>query len=103
MSHKRHLRTKTGKLPNGIKVEDQIFVQRDAPALEQACQRVVVGNFRAAHLQRRIKKEQCSSAFFNVFFYGIDGGLLVVPGRSGNHEDHAIVGNLRFLQEADRL
>ncbi len=43
------LRTETGKLSDRIHVQDQIFVDGDAPTLEGAGERIIIGNFGAAH------------------------------------------------------
>ena len=77
--------------------------KRDAPTLEQACQRVVVRNLRTAHFQGRAEEKKRATAFFHIFLEGIDGGLLVV--RSGTSDDHhcAIGWHFGLLQKANRL
>ena len=102
MIHKRYLRAKPGKLADRIEIEYQVFLQRYTPALEQTRQRFVIRNLWAAHLQGGIKEEEHSSAAFNVLFDSIDGGLLIIPGRSGKDKDHAVGRDFRFLQKADR-
>src|SRR6202007_758149 len=43
------LRTEAGELTDGIHVQDQIFVDRQAPALENGGEGVIVRNLRAAY------------------------------------------------------
>src|SRR6266404_4545339 len=47
-----------------IHVQNQIFVDRDTPRLQNAGQRVVVCDFGAAHLERGIEHKERAAAVF---------------------------------------
>src|SRR5579859_4618999 len=96
-----HLWAEAGKLTYGIHVEDQILVNGDAPGLQHGGEGIVVGDFRAAHFQRRIEQEERAAAVFDKLLDGIDFRLLVIAAGAGGNQDGAIAGDFRFLQQVD--
>src|SRR6266404_1396651 len=95
------LGAESGKLADGIHVQNQVFVDRNAPILQDAGQRIVVGDFGAAHLQRRIEHEEGAAAVFDEFLDGVDFGLLVIAARASHNQNCAVAGDFGFLQEVD--
>ena len=87
VADQRDLRTEPGNLSDRIEIENQILVQGHAPALNQIRQRIIVGDFGAPELQRRIHHQQRAPATLDVFLDRVDFGLLVVAGRSRDDQD----------------
>src|SRR5713226_7974606 len=99
--YKSHLRPQADQLPDRVEVQDEVLIQGDAPALEQAHKSVVLGNLGAAKLERRIRHEERAAAILDVLFDGIHFRLLIVARRAGHNKHRTFTWNFRLLQKVD--
>src|SRR5262249_1989916 len=101
--HQRSLRPDADGLAEGVQVENQVLVRRDAPGSEKAGQRFIVCNFAPAHLQRWIEKDQRAPAVFDILLHGVNLRLEIIAAGSSDNQHGAIGRDLGGLEQADRF